>query len=166
MKIEAAKNDNDIKWLEKSAYDIWHEWFPQMITHKQIDYMLNKFLSFDAIKQLIAEGCEFYILSDSDKRIGFTEIKRYDDDTLFLSKLYLFKEERGKGYAREAFEFLKSYAKDLGLKSIWLTVNKGNARAIAAYKKQEMEIIRSEVTDIGEGYVMDDYVFSLKIPQD
>ena len=42
---------------------------------------------------------------------------------------------------------------------IWLTVNKRNDDSIAIYKKFGMEIIRSEVTDIGSGYVMDDYVF-------
>ena len=43
-------------------------------------------------------------------------------------------------------------------KSIQLTVNKYNTNTISAYKKWGFEIIDSVVTDIGEGFVMDDYI--------
>ena len=46
---------------------------------------------------------------------------------------------------------------------IWLTVNKHNNGTIAVYKKFGMKIIRSQVTDIGNGFVMDDYVFGYDI---
>ena len=91
--------------------------------------------------------------------IGYFAICKKDDNTLFLSKLYLKKEYRGNGYARKAFEFIKELAKQKNCSMIWLTVNKRNDDSIAIYKKFGMEIIRSEVTDIGSGYVMDDYVF-------
>lgn len=46
---------------------------------------------------------------------------------------------------------------------VWLTVNKHNDPAIEVYRHWEMKIIRSEVTDIGNGYVMDDYVFGAEL---
>ena len=55
-----------------------------------------------------------------------------------------------------------SLQSEKGCNMIWLTVNKRNDDSIAIYKKFGMEIIRSEVTDIGNGYVMDDFVFGYK----
>lgn len=163
MNITKAAADNDFKWITSAADEIWHEWFPSILSDEQIDYMLDKFLSFKAIKELVAGGCEFYIFSDGDRRLGFTELEEKSDKTLFLSKLYLFKPERGKGYATQAFEFIKSEAAERSLKSVWLTVNKNNGRAIGCYKKNGFKITKSIVTDIGKGYVMDDYVFSIDI---
>ena len=41
---------------------------------------------------------------------------------------------------------------------VYLTVNKGNKRAIRAYEKSGFSITESVVTDIGHGFVMDDYI--------
>ena len=48
----------------------------------------------------------------------------------------------------------------LGKKSVYLTVNKHNDRAVAVYKKIGFELTDSVVTDIGSGFVMDDYIFT------
>ena len=50
-----------------------------------------------------------------------------------------------------------------GLDKIWLTCNKNNTKTLDIYKHLGFEIVREEVTDIGEGYVMDDYVLEYKI---
>ena len=39
-----------------------------------------------------------------------------------------------------------------------LSVNKRNAKAIAAYQKNGFGITESVVTDIGNGFVMDDFI--------
>ena len=43
-------------------------------------------------------------------------------------------------------------------KPIRLTVNKYNKNSIAAYRKWGFKIIDSVVTDIGSGFVMDDFI--------
>lgn len=161
METKLIKTDDEIKELVSLADEIWHEAFSSLLTLSQIDYMLDKFLSITAIKDSMKTGYEYYFLFDKDEVLGFTAICPKNDNTLFLSKLYLKKEKRGKGYLKSTFDFLKDCAKNKKLKSIWLTVNKHNDRAIAGYRKMGMYIIRSEVTDIGNGFVMDDYVFSL-----
>lgn len=49
------------------------------------------------------------------------------------------------------------------LNKIWLTVNKRNFRSIDVYKHFGFETVREEYTDIGAGYVMDDYIMELKL---
>ena len=76
-------------------------------------------------------------------------------DYLFLSKLYIQKDFRHKGLGTKAFEEIKQLANG---KKIQLTVNKHNINSINAYKKWGFKTIDSVVTDIGSGFVMDDYI--------
>lgn len=125
--------------------------------------MVEKFQSYDAMKnQMKNDGYEYYFITADDKILGYTGIKK-EEERLFLSKLYLLKENRGKGYASEAFKFLINYCKENDLKSIYLTVNKQNEHTIAVYKQKGFEVIDTQVADIGNGYVMDDYIMELKL---
>ena len=163
ISLVEAKTDDQYRRIAELADEIWHEYFPSVISPDQIDYMVEKFCSFDAMKKLITdEGYIYYFIKHDGRDIGYTAIKP-DGKRLFLSKIYLKKEERGKKYARAVIDIHKAYCSENGFESIWLTVNKHNDTAIAAYKAMGFEIIGEDVTDIGNGYVMNDYFFELKI---
>lgn len=53
-------------------------------------------------------------------------------------------------------------AREVGARTIWLTVNRRNERAIGAYRRAGFREVRAQVTDIGGGYVMDDYIMELE----
>jgi ribosomal protein S18 acetylase RimI-like enzyme len=55
-------------------------------------------------------------------------------------------------------------ARASGATHVELRVNKGNARALAAYARAGFRIERSLVADIGGGFVMDDHVLRLDLP--
>lgn len=160
--IEKAVN---IKELASLAYEIWHEYWTCILSDAQIDYMVDKFQSEYAInKQLNEENyIYFYILSDN-KKAGYIGISR-KEEYLFLSKLYIKKEFRHKGFGGNAFDFIKKYAVSLNYKKIILTVNKYNRNAINAYNKWGFKTIDSVVTDIGSGFVMDDYIMEYNLTQ-
>ena len=153
----------EVKNTAKLAKEIWNEWFVDIIGQAQTEYMVEKFQSKNAITEQIMSGYTYYNFMLDGEPIGYFAICQEDDNTLFLSKLYLKQSYRGNGYARKAFEFIKDIAKKNGNTMIWLTVNKHNDNAISVYKKFGMKIIRSQVTDIGNGFVMDDYVFGYEI---
>jgi len=149
----------DIQKLAVLASAIWHEAFANILSPEQIDYMIEKFQSFGAIKTAIdKDNYEYFFISDETGITGYTGIQQ-KDDKLFLSKIYIAKENRGRKIASEAFLFLEELARKRNLKSIWLTVNRNNTHAIEVYKSKGFSIIRTQITDIGNGFVMDDYVF-------
>ena len=151
MELEKVK---DIKLLARIASNIWHEYWPGLLSEAQIDYMVEKFQSEDAIlKQIMNEKYTYYFIVENKNIIGYTGISD-KKDYLFLSKLYLLKEYRHKGYGRQAFDKIK----ELGFDKIRLTVNKYNTNAYNAYLKYGFKVIDSVVTDIGSGFVMDDYI--------
>ena len=137
---------------------VWHEYFPCILTDAQIDYMVERFQSEAAMTEQVSEkGYRYAFIMDGDVRVGYTGISA-SDGKLFISKLYLLKENRGKGYGTTALKMLFDIAREEGLRSVYLTVNKYNDRAIKTYRSNGFETIQSIVTDIGEGFVMDDFV--------
>lgn len=158
INIAPALSAVEIGMLSAVAQDIWNEYFPSLISQDQIDYMLDKFLSQRALMDQLFEGYEFYFAVDDEGNVlGFFVIHP-EEDRLFLSKIYLFDQARGKGYASDMFDFIEERAKELGLTKIYLTVNKNNHTPIKVYQHRGYETIDSVVTDIGEGFVMDDYI--------
>lgn len=155
--------EEEIKDLAQLASEIWHEYFVCIISNEQIDYMLDKYQSVHAITDYIQhQGYEYYFMNADGENIGYIGIKQ-EDGKLFLSKLYIQKEHRGKGYASQAIQFLVSICKARRLGAIWLTVNRYNDATITIYEKKGFRAIRTQVADIGNGFVMDDYVMEKEV---
>lgn len=149
--------------LSDTAKEIWLEYYPGIITAAQADYMIKKYQSAEVIAQQISIDGYKYFLVLSDKQIlGYIAVKP-ESDKLFLSKLYLLNEFRGKGYFNGILSFAERLAVKNGLSSLYLTVNKHNSNSIAVYQKKGFVITDEIVTDIGSGYVMDDYVMEKKV---
>ena len=153
----------EIELLAKLASEIWHEYWPCILTSEQIDYMVNKFQSKEAISdQIKNEKYTYYFINKDGQNAGYFGISQ-KKEFLFLSKLYIKKEFRHQGIGSFAFERIKEIAKESGYKTIQLTVNKYNKHTIDAYLKYGFKTISSVVTDIGNGFVMDDYIMEYEL---
>ena len=164
LEFVKCETDHKLRRTAEMAIDIWHECFEGVISDEQIDYMLENFQSFASIKKQVgSENYEYFNFVLDGTRIGYFAVAAQPDNTMMLSKLYMYKEYRGNGYAKKAFEFIKDLARQKGCKSIWLTVNRHNYGAMKVYEAFGMKVIREQVTDIGNGFVMDDYVYSIDV---
>ncbi len=160
INIETREN---IKILTNLACEIWHEYWPCLLSNEQIDYMLNKFQSFESINDQIKNNNYIYnIIENNSQFVGYFGIC-LKKDYLFLSKLYLKKEFRHKGFGKTIFNKIIQLAKQYNKPKIQLTVNKYNINTINAYKKWGFTEINAVVTDIGHGFVMDDYIMEYNI---
>lgn len=156
VKIET---DEQISELCGLAKEIWNEYSICFINQDQIDYMLDKFQSEQAIKgQINFQKYQYYFLEEDGENIGYFGVQQKKDE-LFLSKLYIKKAYRGKGYGRKAFLAINEIAKELELVKITLTVNKYNFVAVCVYEKLGFERVGEAEVDIGNGFVMDDYLY-------
>ena len=123
--------------LEKLADKLWHESYGELLSPEQITYMLEQFQCEKAFRKQTSEGYIYRGLFIDGEMVGYTGSQK-QDDRIFLSKLYL----------------SKQYPE---CDKIYLTVNKYNP-SYEIYKHLGFEVIDSVVTDIGKGFVMDDYV--------
>jgi diamine N-acetyltransferase len=149
------------------AHEIWYEYYVPLIGRAQVDYMVSRFQSSEAMAQQMREDYEYFLIqrgrvqhgpADGQGRsIGYCAVQSQPaESSLFLSKLYLLRDARGAGTGRECMEFIEQLARRRGLTLIWLTVNKGNP-AVRAYERLGFRIAADLVMDIGGGFFMDDY---------
>jgi RimJ/RimL family protein N-acetyltransferase len=149
-------NESQQDILEALAVEIWNEHYIPILGKPQVDYMLNKFQSKEAMKKQIEKGYTYYLVEEEGRNIGYIGIELRSDE-LFLSKLYIKSSERGKGFGKKAVQFLEDLARSKKINKISLTVNKNNVKSIAVYEKIGFKNLGSIVIDIGNGFVMDDY---------
>ena len=149
----------ELRAVANLADEIWHECFPGIISEGQIDYMVNKFQSLEAmIKQIEEQKYSYFAVRENGDLCGYFAVKPEEDSRLFLSKLYLRLDRRGRGLATDMLRRVFEEERRYGNKSVYLTVNKYNDRAIDIYIHSGFKVIDETVTDIGEGYVMDDFI--------
>ena len=166
MEIELVKvKESEIPVLAALADEIWHECFTDILTSGQIDYMVDKFQSPSAFKEYFADkNYRYLFITYCGEIAGYTGFKIEKGKLkLFLSKLYVKGEFRRRGIAGECIAKLAEFCRKNNLSEIYLTVNRRNKRAISAYVKNGFEITSEQKTDIGCGYVMDDYVMMKKV---
>ena len=158
------ETDKQIKEVSLLAKEIWNEYSIRFISQEQIDYMLEKFQSEQAIKEQINfQKYSYYFLEEDEENFGYFAVQKQKEN-LFLSKIYIKKEFRGKGYARKAFvNAIIPIAKELEIPKITLTVNKYNFVAIMVYEKLGFDRIGSKEINIGNDYIMDDYLYEYTI---
>lgn len=156
--------------LANFADGIFREHFSKLHSPEKVDYLCHYLLGTGTLISAIAdEGYEYYFADIAGSgsgegsgegepvHAGFVGIKAYEDH-LFLSKLYLASEWRGRGLGRAEFEFVKGRARELGLPKIRLTCARDNRSSIAAYHHLGCEIVGESDTEVGDGIEMNDYI--------
>ncbi|HIW76429.1 MULTISPECIES: GNAT family N-acetyltransferase [Gordonibacter] len=153
--------------LAALADEIWHEYWPALIGEAQTDYMVEQFQSLEAIERDMREHAyEYWFLRvPEDGRIAGYTGGHVEPETnrFFISKIYLRAEERGHGFASQTIRFYEDLCRERGLSAMYLTVNKYNDLGVRAYKGKGFETIDSVETDIGQGFIMDDFIMEKRI---
>lgn len=158
IEFKAVDNTETIVKVVKLAQNIWNEHYLPIIGSEQVLYMLDKFQSEGAITYQIDEGYKYYIIFDDQVEAGYFSVIN-TAEKLFLSKLYVIKSCRGKGIGKKVIKFIQGTFDN---QIIQLTVNKYNLNSITFYQNVGFEIVDDVVTDIGSGFVMDDYVMEIE----
>lgn len=149
------------------ADEIWHEYWPALIGEAQTDYMVEQFQSLEAIERDLAEHAyEYWFLRDADDHriVGYTGgHPELETNRFFISKIYLRSAERGHGFASQTIRFYEDLCRTRGFEAMYLTVNKHNDLGVRAYLGKGFETIDSVETDIGRGFIMDDFIMEKRL---
>ena len=163
MKLTALKTEQ-LPIVIDLTKKIWPVAYGEILSKAQLDYMIDKFYNETALRELIQKGHVFYLAQDdNDNYVGFVsyEINSEPSKTK-IHKIYVLPETQGTGLGRQFFELVKEKALEKNQNAIFLNVNKYN-KAIHFYNKLGFTKVKDEVIDIGNGYVMDDYVMEVAI---
>ncbi|WP_088340213.1 GNAT family N-acetyltransferase [Robiginitalea sediminis] len=162
IQIEPAQDNVAFQTIARLADRIWREHYIPIIGKPQVDYMLEKYQSVPAIAAQVAGGMGYYLVRADGEPAGYLAFEKREGH-LFLSKIYVAQEFRGKGLGRHAMDFVRARAAAWGCSHIALTVNKDNTESIRAYLRMGFEQGPGTITDIGDGFIMDDYLMTLTL---
>lgn len=160
MIIKATKND--IPTIQNLAKKSWNFAYANIISQEQIDYMLDLMYSEETLNQHLKNtNYQYYLISENDEFLGFVGFEFHQEpETTKLHRIYFLKEAQGKGLGKKALEFVINEAKNVNDKRVILTVNKNNS-AQKFYESQGFKVYNEAIFDIGNGYVMDDYLMEI-----
>lgn len=165
IKIRKA-TAKDIPDIQAVANEAWPQAFAQILAPQQIQYMMEMMYSHDALwEQIVTKGHMFYIASKDDTPIGYISIEHNCDNSgkTKIHKAYIIPECRRMGLGRMMFDKAIEEARGVKSSAVFLNVNKHNNSAIAFYNRSGFDLVKEEVIDIDNGFVMDDYVFEKRL---
>lgn len=141
-------NTSELNNLYEFMRPLWQETYLEFLPQKQVDFLLKKYFSPENIKQFLAKGYEYYSVNGQGVLVFY-----YTKGGIYLDKLYLLPQARGKNYPQKVFEFLLSKAN-----FITLNVNQNNKRAVNCYLKNGFKIIKKEIINLPNEMVNCDFV--------
>ncbi|WP_163401167.1 GNAT family N-acetyltransferase [Flavobacterium fluviatile] len=164
IKITEASIE-DITKIQKIAHTTWPITYGQILTKDQLDYMLDLIYSDEALTgQMEKKEQLFYLISEDETILGFIGIEHnYQSQAITkIHKIYLLPETQGKGIGKKVIEEIQKLALENHSTSLSLNVNRFNT-ALGFYKNIGFEIKEDVNIEIGNGYLMEDYVMEKKL---
>ena len=155
----APADADDIAVVQTLAHAIWHSHYPGIITRAQIDYMLARGYSREALTEYLTTRDAGLALARVDGApVAFVAWQRSAGASMKLEKLYVAPAHHGKGVGRALIEHVVAAARRAGCDEVRLNVNRGNTSSIRAYERCGFAIRERGDFPIGDGFVMEDYV--------
>jgi GNAT superfamily N-acetyltransferase len=157
---------DDLPIVRALACAIWPVCYGPILPPRQIPYMLDRMYSLEQLRDDLAAGITYTFLIENDLPIAFGA---HGPDPghphmARLHKLYLLPSRQHRGLGSLLLQHILHLAAGERFTALTLRVNKHNVPAIAAYRRNGFSITGGLVTDIGEGFVMDDYVMTRPLP--
>ncbi len=150
----------DIPLIQEVAESTWPVSYQGIITPEQIRYMLDRMYNASKIGEAIADPKQdFWLAEKNGKVLGFCGIEHgYSGQNITrIHKLYILPETQGSGLGKIFLDHVETEAKKHESIKLHLNVNKQN-KAVGFYQKHGFVRDYEEVLDIGNGFVMDDFV--------
>ncbi len=154
----------DIPAIRAIALATWPVAYGDILSPRQLAYMLDLMYSTMTLRRQMDEGHRFLVAEDNDRVLGFAGMEHHlrGGRHTRLHKLYVLPEAQGTGSGRKLLSEVEKAARVAGDDVVELNVNKFNP-ALTFYLHHGYVQVRAEVIDIGEGFVMDDFVLERSV---
>lgn len=161
MQIVEATTDH-IYNIQVLSNVIWPVAFSNILSQEQIVYMMDMMYSTSSLEKQIKELNHHYLLAEEDgEYLGYLsyELNYKGMPITKIHKIYVLPSLQGKGVGR----FFINAVSEIAIKNnntlLSLNVNRYN-KAIDFYKRMGFDFFASENIEIGNGFLMEDYVMN------
>lgn len=149
-----SAGEEDIPLIQHVAQETWPVAYGEILSRPQLEYMLDRFYSGDALLQQMRTGHKFFIADDA----GFAACSIADvGEMVRLHKLYVLPGHQGQNLGKALLAAVQDWASRHKIATLELNVNRHNS-AKQFYEKCGFEVVEAVDIDIGNGYFMNDWV--------
>ncbi|MBI1187908.1 MAG: GNAT family N-acetyltransferase [Alphaproteobacteria bacterium] len=157
--------ETDFEAAGALARSVWHAHYDPMIGAAQVEYMLARRFTDEALRlYLEADDRWFEMLRVGDADAGYCSYALSPaPGELKLEQLYVLPSLHGRGFGALMLRQVEVRARTLSCDMVVLQVAKRNAGSIAFYERAGYSIREPILIEIGDGYVMDDWVMAKRL---
>lgn len=157
----------DVVLIQEIANATWPDAFRDILSPEQIRYMLERMYNTEVLTTAINDPHQsFWLFRKDGKAYGFAGIEHHYGGMKVtkLHKLYVRPDAQGMQVGKKLINHVCNEARKAGSNRVLLNVNRYN-KAISFYEYLGFKILYFEDIDIGNGYLMEDYVMELHLDQ-
>lgn len=142
---------------------VWRAHYPGIITPQQIETMLAQRYRPVLVRQFIARGDIWLAARAEGVLVGFAHGHPLTEEDYKLDKLYVDLDWQRQGIGGKLIDALAARVVGQGFNRLVLRVNRRNQNGIQAYLKHGFTVVTIHLEDIGNGFIMDDYVMTKEL---
>ena len=160
LTISVARADQ-LPIIASLAHDIWHRYYPSIISKAQIDYMLRERYSAEALTQRFAgRGNVLLIAWLGPLAVGFACLSVAEEamDEASLDAFYLHPDHHRRGFGTIFMEQVVAHLDGQPQITLVLNVNRQNITAINFYFRVGFTLRSAVNVDLGHGFIGNDFV--------
>ena len=155
---------NEMGVVREIAQITWPITYRDILSSEQLDYMFEWMYNLETLQNQVEEGQLFYVLKENETPLGFIGLEWLtpEKNELKIQKIYVLPDAQGKGVGKKLIEKAIDIAQEKGIENAILNVNRFN-KAVSFYQKIGFKITSEVNIDIGNGYLMEDYIMTFKL---
>lgn len=153
------------KAIQDIAGKTWPLTYGAILSSEQIQYMFSMMYDLDALKNQAETKNHHFIIAEEDGNfLGFAsyEFDYHNEPKTKIHKIYILPETQGSGIGKKLIYYITEASKSNNQQFLSLNVNRFN-EAIHFYTKIGFEKAGEEDINIGNGYVMEDFIMEKKL---
>lgn len=145
--------------------EIWLAHYVPIVGREQVEYMTRQRFSDGYLRAYLNAANRWLdLLWLKDQAVGYCSYAVLENGLeMKLEQLYLRHDHHGRGLGGLMMAHIEEKARALGCRTLILTVNKQNQSSINVYRRSGFTVREEAVFDIGNGFVMDDYVMEKQL---
>jgi ribosomal protein S18 acetylase RimI-like enzyme len=152
----------DITAIRQIAHTTWPVAYGKLLSAEQLSYMLGMMYSETSLQQQFDKGDVFYLALLDNEPVGFASVTDEHNGRFKLNKLYVLPTIQKSGAGKALLEAAKTHATQNNGTELYLQVKRDNP-AKTFYEKIGFTVTGEIDLDIGNGYLMQDYLMTLII---
>lgn len=158
-------SSTDIPLIQQLAKEVWYVTYGPLQPKEKVDYLFNLMYSLPSLIQQMEEKHHHFLLAkDETGYLGYAsyELNCHNQHKTKIHKIYVMPHAQGKGVGKELITMIEGIASATHNTVLSLNVFRHNP-AINFYQKIGFSKTAEEKIDVGQGYVMDDFVMEKQL---